>query len=116
MKQSCNDKVKCATCSDYIKHGTPCVNCEGTSCESVYYTSCVIYDSDDLECFGVNAGSNLTDLIIKLLESLYPECTTTTTTVPVTTTTTTQSSSTTTTTTIATTSTTTRFRICHTCP
>jgi hypothetical protein len=90
MKNKCNNINKCNTCSSYIKPGAPCVNCQnGTQCEEVYYSSCVIYNEDYLTCFGINPGDTLTTLIEKLLLYVFPEChTTTTTTVPVTTTTT----------------------------
>lgn len=108
MKNSCNSK--CKSCSAYVIPGSPCVNCSGTSCESVYYTSCVVYNSDNLECFGIDSGETLTDVILKLLAYAFPECHTTTTTSTSTTT-----SSTTTTTTLPVTSTTTKFVICKTC-
>lgn len=77
MKDSCN---KCSNCSSYVLPGAPCVNCsEGTPCQTIYNSSCVIYTGTCLECYGIQAGDTLTTVIDKLLEFVYPQCTTTTT-------------------------------------
>ena len=106
MKNSCNNT--CTNCSSYIKPGIPCVNCEnGTVCQETYNSSCVIYTGDCLECYGVESGQPLNEVILVLLDLVFPECrpttTTTTTIVPTTTSTTT-------------TSTTTVYTICDVCP
>ena len=107
MKNSCNNK--CEKCSSYVIPGSPCVSCVGTGCQEVYYSSCVIYTGDCLECYGVESGDTLTVVIDKLLNLIYQGCTTTTSS-------TTTSTSTTTTTLAPTTTTTTLFKICDDCP
>lgn len=115
MKNSCNNT--CENCSSYVIPGTPCVSCVGTGCQEVYYSSCVIYTGDCLECYGVESGDNLTVVINKLLDVIYGGCTTTTSTSTSTSTTSTTTIAPTTTTTIApTTTTTTLFKICDDCP
>ena len=112
MKNSCNNT--CENCSSYVTPGTSCVSCVGTGCQEVYYSSCVIYTGDCLECYGVEYGDNLTVVINKLLDVIYGGCTTTTSTS--TTTSTTTIAPTTTTTIAPTTTTTTLFKICDDCP
>lgn len=73
---------------------TTCLN--GEPCDEAYESDCVIYNGDDLECYGIIKGMTITD-IIGILISLLPQCTTTTTTTTSTTTTTTSSTTTTTT-------------------
>jgi hypothetical protein len=127
MKNECN---KCDSCSPYGENKVYCIECgDGTPCFVKYSSNCAIYKGDDLECFGIISGTTLTDVLINLLEVVFPECgptttTTSTTTVYITTTTSTTSTttststSTTTTTTVyvPTTTTTTQFKICDTCP
>ena len=109
MKNSCNNK--CEKCSSYVIPGSPCVSCVGVGCQEVYYSSCVIYTGNCLECYGVESGETLTQVIDKLLNLAFSDCFTTTTS------STTTSTSTTTTTTLApTTTTTTLFKICDDCP
>lgn len=108
MKSNCNTTNTCSTCSSYIKPGAPCVTCQnGTQCEDVYYSSCVIYNKDCLTCFGINAGDSLTTLLEKLLAYVFPECHATTTT--------STSTSTTSTTTCNCTDTTTEYVLCDEC-
>jgi hypothetical protein len=121
MKTVCNPI--CSTCVPYLDDPALCVDCQkGTPCTSVYTTDCVIYNSDDLLCYGVEKGFTLTEVLLVLLEFVFPEChavpTTTTTSTSTTSTTTTSSTTTTTSTTTIcpTTSTTTKYRICKTCP
>jgi hypothetical protein len=105
MKTAC--KPICPTCIPYLDDPALCVDCQdGTQCVSIFTTDCVIYNSDDLLCYGVEKGSTLTEVLLILLKFVFPECHTTTTT----------STSTTSTTTQYITTTTTRYRICHTCP
>jgi hypothetical protein len=104
-KNNCN--TICAKCSSQFDPRFTCTNCEdGPVCEEIYYSSCVVYTDDCLNCYGVQQGDNLTTVIIKLLEYAFPECT------EVTTTTTTLCPCTDTTTT----STTTVYTICDVCP
>lgn len=73
MKNNCNDK--CDKCSSYRSRGIPCINCDdGTNCQEIHYTSCVIYNRDDLECYGIQSGDTLTSVVTKLLEFVFPNC------------------------------------------
>jgi hypothetical protein len=116
-----NQCKKCNNCLPYGENKVYCIECEGgTPCFVKYSSDCVIYEGDDLECFGISSGTNLTDVILNLLALVFPEChtTTTTSTTSTSTSTTSTSTSTTSTTTICltTTSTTTDYKICKTCP
>jgi hypothetical protein len=102
-----NQCKKCNNCLPYGENKVYCIECgDGTPCFVKYSSDCAVYKGDDLECFGIEPGTNLTDVILNLLALVFPECHTTTTT------------STISTTTIypTTTSTTTDYKICKTCP
>ena len=64
---------------------------DAINCEEILLSNCVIYEGTNLEQYGIEPGSNLTDVIIALANLVYNDCipTTTTTQLPVTTTTTT---------------------------
>lgn len=128
MKKRC--KV-CENCSKIVPKKVYCVpECpECTPCEQLYLSNCIIFENDDTEdsgndglaCFGVDSGASVTDLLLKLLEKLFPECHTTTSTTSTSTTSTTTVIPTTTlqpttTTTCIETITTTQYSICDICP
>lgn len=83
MKRNCNNT--CEKCSQYNQQGgSPCVNCDGENeCVSVISSDCVIFNNDSLSCYGIFKGDSLTDVLLILLQFVFPEChTTTTTTLP----------------------------------
>jgi hypothetical protein len=82
MKNNCNTQNTCRECSTYIQDIGYCVDCNGESCELVYESDCVIYKGDKLEKYGVKDGDSLTNVILKLLQITYGECTSTTTVCP----------------------------------
>ncbi len=104
MKNKCTD---CQNCSPIVPKKVYCVpECpDCTPCEQLYLSNCIIFENDDdsnntendgLLCFGVESGASITDLLLNLLEKLFPECHPTTSTSTSTSTTSTSTTSTTT--------------------
>ncbi len=52
---------------------------DGEPCAEAILTDCVIYNENDLLCYGVTPGMTITE-VIGILLNLLPNCTTTTTT------------------------------------
>ena len=104
-------------CCNNIEYGLPCccpqvvgtttttssTTCEGAEpCDVIYMSDCIIYTGSGDDCYGIQSGMDMTE-VLDILIALVPQCTTTTTT----STTTTTTSTTTTTTTVPPTTTTT---------
>lgn len=58
----------------------PCVFCDEVGCEVKYTTDCVVYQGTDLLCYGILPGNSLTQVLLKLLSLVFPNCNTTSTT------------------------------------
>jgi hypothetical protein len=89
MACSCNNSyynLPCCCPTEPVITTTTTACPDGTICEEVMQSDCIVYNGYDLACYGIAPGTNLTT-ILQTLILLLPGCTTTTTT-PVTTTTT----------------------------
>lgn len=66
----------------------PPIDCpDGIICTELIPSDAIIFEGTYLECFGITAGMNLTDVVLALAALVFPECNTTTTTSTTTTTT-----------------------------
>lgn len=66
----------------------PPIDCpDGIICTELIPSDAIIFEGTYLECFGITAGMNLTDVVLTLAALVFPECNTTTTTSTTTTTT-----------------------------
>ena len=77
---SCNTAPCCCPDVNITTTTTTTTTCPGGEpCSEAILTDCVIYNSSDLECYGVTPGMTITE-VIGILLNLLPDCTTTTTT------------------------------------
>lgn len=76
---SCQKDNTCQSCFG-ISRSVPCVVCNTPGCELKYTTDCVVYNGDDLICYGVLPGFTLTQVLLTLLALVFPNCNTTSTT------------------------------------
>jgi hypothetical protein len=60
---------------------------DGPICTELIPSDAIIFEGTYLECFGITAGMNLTDVVLALAALVFPQCNTTTTTSTTTTTT-----------------------------
>jgi hypothetical protein len=89
MACSCNNSyynLPCCCPTEPLITTTTTLCPDGTICEEVLQSDCIIYNGYDLGCYGIAPGSSLTT-ILQTLILLLPGCSTTTTEPPVSTTT-----------------------------
>lgn len=59
----------------------PPIDCpDGPICTELIPSDAIIFEGTYLECFGITAGMNLTDVVLALAALVFPQCNTTTTT------------------------------------
>lgn len=89
---SCNCGCYCGYCGGIDCYSKPCYSCgcntttsttttttinpDCEPCDEFYDCECVIYNGDNIECYGLKTGDNLCDILQTIIENL-PECKTT---------------------------------------
>jgi len=77
MACSCNNSyynLPCCCPTEPTTTTTTTLCPDGTICEEVIQSDCVIYNGFDLSCYGIKQGDSLTN-ILEILLDLLPECT-----------------------------------------
>jgi hypothetical protein len=54
--------------------GSPCVFCLSNNCVTKYTTNCVVYNGNELACYGIDSGASLTEVLLTLLAYVFPNC------------------------------------------